>query len=218
MAFQKYSRMDQSLFTRFVRLGIPYIELNAQGRRYRDLGDLSYMNKATIFRGANAGFSYDYQLVDVPDYNGRGESVPSPWFYQNQEEAEYIVSVYMYMRLLGYPARNISILTIYNGQMHLICDVVNNQITTVDKFQGQQNDFVLLSLVRTRFVGHIRDVRRLIVAMSRARLGLYVFLPDKLALNLNERTSFTKRNVEDAGDPFLVGGIEDMNQIVTSFK
>jgi len=31
-AFQKYSKMDQSLFTRFVRLGVPYIELNAQGR------------------------------------------------------------------------------------------------------------------------------------------------------------------------------------------
>ncbi|KAK9230444.1 hypothetical protein WN944_023414 [Citrus x changshan-huyou] len=77
---------------KFVRLGIPYIEMNAQGRarpsiarlynwRYSDLGDLSYMNEAAIFRGANAGFSYDYQLVDVPDYNGRGESVPSPWFY-----------------------------------------------------------------------------------------------------------------------------------------
>lgn len=206
------------------------------------------MNEAIIL--ANAGFSYDYQLVDIPDYNGRGESVPSPWFYQNQEEAEYIVNVYMYMRLLGYPASNISILTTYNGQMHLICDVVNkqctpysfigspSQITTVDKFQGQQNDFVLLSLICTRFVGHIRDVRRLAVAMSRARLGLYVFCrrslfeqcyelqpifwlllqrPNKLALNLNERTSFTKRNVEDAGDPFLVGGIEDMNRIVTSF-
>jgi len=34
---------------------------------------------------------------------------------------------------------------------------------------------VLLSLVRTKTVGHLRDVRRLIVAMSRARLGLYVF-------------------------------------------
>ena len=139
------------------------------------------------FPWGNAGFSYDYQLVDVPDYNGRGESVPSPWFYQNQEEAEYIVSVYIYMRLLVYPASNISILTTYNDQMHLIRDVVNkrcapysfiglpSQITTVNKFQGQQNDFVLLSLVRTRFVGHIRDVRRLVVAMSRARLGLYVF-------------------------------------------
>eukprot|EP00456_Euglypha_rotunda_P060749 TRINITY_DN5083_c0_g1_i7.p1 TRINITY_DN5083_c0_g1~~TRINITY_DN5083_c0_g1_i7.p1 ORF type:complete len:336 (-),score=51.94 TRINITY_DN5083_c0_g1_i7:22-933(-) len=29
-AFQKYSHMDQSLFTRFVRLGMPYIQLNAQ--------------------------------------------------------------------------------------------------------------------------------------------------------------------------------------------
>jgi len=34
---------------------------------------------------------------------------------------------------------------------------------------------VLLSLVRTKAVGHFRDVRRLVVALSRARLGLYVF-------------------------------------------
>jgi hypothetical protein len=34
---------------------------------------------------------------------------------------------------------------------------------------------ILLSLVRSKAVGHLRDVRRLVVAMSRARLGLYVF-------------------------------------------
>ena len=45
----------------------------------------------------------------------------------------------------------------------------------MDKYQGQQNDYILLSLVRSRAVGHVRDVRRLVVAMSRARLGLYVF-------------------------------------------
>ena len=39
-------------------------------------------------------------------------------------------------------------------------------ISTVDRFQGQQNDYILLSLVRTRSVGHLRDVRRLIVAVS----------------------------------------------------
>lgn len=32
-----------------------------------------------------------------------------------------------------------------------------------------------VSLVRTQHVGHLRDVRRLVVTMSRARLGLYVF-------------------------------------------
>ena len=45
----------------------------------------------------------------------------------------------------------------------------------MDKYQGQQNDYVLLSLVRTRSVGHMRDIRRMVVALSRARLGLYVF-------------------------------------------
>ncbi|KAH9608634.1 hypothetical protein KSS87_011141 [Heliosperma pusillum] len=260
MAFQKYSHMDQSLFTRFVRLGIPYIELNAQGRarpsiaklynwRYRELGDLFSVKQGSIFQRANAGFSYDYQLVDVPDYHGKGESAPSPWFYQNEGEAEYIVSVYIYMRLLGYPANKISILTTYNGQKLLIRDVISrrcvpydfigppNKVATVDKFQGQQNDFILLSLVRTRFVGHLRDVRRLVVAMSRARLGLYVFCrrslfeqcyelqptfqrllqrPDQLALNLSEYVTNTDRHVEETGPVYLVSGVEEMGNIVNS--
>ncbi|KAK7310334.1 hypothetical protein RJT34_07787 [Clitoria ternatea] len=261
MAFQKYSHMDQSLFTRFVRLGIPYIELNAQGRarpsiaqlynwRYRDLGDLPYLKEEVVFNRANAGFAYDYQLVDVADYLGKGETTPSPWFYQNEGEAEYIVSVYIYMRLLGYPANKISILTTYNGQKLLIRDVISrrcvpydfigppSKVATVDKFQGQQNDFILLSLVRTRFVGHLRDVRRLVVAMSRARLGLYIFCrrslfeqcyelqptfqlllkrPDRLALNVSEITSYTERSVEDPGPRnhiHLVSGIEEMGSII----
>ena len=120
-------------------------------------------------------------------FSGVGESQPSPFFYQNLAEAEFITAVFMYMRLLGYPAKNISVLTTYNGQKHLIRDVMRarcasnpligwpHKIATVDKYQGQQNDFILLSLVRTYNVGHLRDVRRLIVAMSRARLGLYIF-------------------------------------------
>ena len=32
MAFQKFSNMEQSLFTRFVRLGVPTVQLDAQGR------------------------------------------------------------------------------------------------------------------------------------------------------------------------------------------
>lgn len=83
-------------------------------------------------------------------------------------------------------------------------------------------------------MGHLRDVRRLVVAMSRARLGLYVFCrrslfeqcyelqptfrlllqrPDKLALNLNENTLYTDRNVDDIGDPYLVSDNEHMSCI-----
>lgn len=66
------------------------------------------------------------------------------------------------------------------------------QITTVDKYQGQQNDYILLSLVRTKTVGHIRDVRRLVVAVSRARLGLYMFARVSLFQNCFELSSTFK--------------------------
>lgn len=33
---------------------------------------------------------------------------------------------------------------------------------------------IILSLVRTRSIGYLRDIRRLTVALSRARLGLYI--------------------------------------------
>lgn len=139
------------------------------------------------YNKGNAGFVHDFQLINVEDFNGTGESEPNPFFYQNLAEAEYVVAVFMYMRLIGYPAEKISILTTYNGQKHLIRDVINSRcgdnplighpykVTTVDKYQGQQNDYILVSLVRTKAVGHLRDVRRLIVAVSRARLGLYIF-------------------------------------------
>ncbi|XP_076284506.1 RNA helicase aquarius isoform X1 [Lasioglossum baleicum] len=211
MAFQKYSNMEQSLFARFVRLGVPTVDLDGQGRarpsicnlynwRYKKLGNLLHVERSPEYLVANAGFLYDFQLINVEDFNGVGESEPSAYFYQNLAEAEYCVAVFMYMRLLGYPADKISILTTYNGQKHLIRDVINircasnpligrpNKVTTVDKYQGQQNDYILLSLVKTRAVGHLRDARRLVVAMSRARLGLYVFARVSLFKNCFELT------------------------------
>lgn len=169
-----------------------------------DLKDLPHVAERADFQRANPGFVNPMQLIDVEDFQGVGEVIPSPHFVQNLGEAEYVVAVYMYMRLLGYPAEKITLLTTYNGQKALIRDVVKArclshplfgaphmvralfavavlasligfQIETVDKYQGSQNDYVLLSLVRTRSVGFLRDIRRLIVAMSRARLGLYVF-------------------------------------------
>ncbi|ETO10995.1 hypothetical protein RFI_26379, partial [Reticulomyxa filosa] len=197
-AFQNYSKLDQSLFARFVRLGVSTYTLNMQGRcrpsiaslfswKYPHLGHLTNVTTDSIYLRANSGFLFDYQIIHVDDYHGRGETQPTPYFYQNLGEAEYIAHVYMYMRLLGYPSHQISVLTTYNGQKHLLRDVFNRRcrddplfglphsITTVDQYQGQQNHFVLLSLVRTKNVGHIRDIRRLVVALSRAKFGLYIF-------------------------------------------
>lgn len=54
-------------------------------------------------------------------------------------------------------------------------------VTTIDSYQGQYNDYVLVSLVRTTKLGYLADIRRrLISAMSRAKLGLYVFYRKEL--------------------------------------
>jgi intron-binding protein aquarius len=259
VAFQKYSHMDQSLFTRFIRLGTPAIQLNSQGRarpsiarlyswRYGELGNMPCVFDGP-YRLANAGFAYEAQFVDVPEMEGRGESEPTPHFVQNLAEAEYVASLFQYMRLLGYPASRISILTTYRGQKHLLRDVVARRcaahplfgspatITTVDKYQGQQNDYVLLSLVRTRVVGHLRDVRRLVVAMSRARLGLYVFgcrslfeqcaelqpalgqllsQPAQLVIVPTEEHPTQREAGSPAASMVEVSGVEGLNSLVTA--
>lgn len=93
MAFQKYSNMEQSLFTRFVRLGVPTVDLDAQGRsrqslctlyrwRYQNLGDLPHVLGQPEYVSANSGFAFDHQLINVENFNGVGESEPIPHFYQ----------------------------------------------------------------------------------------------------------------------------------------
>lgn len=163
LAFRHYANLEQSLFSRLVRLGVPTINLDQQGRarpsladlyrwRYPGLVDLPDVQTNPTFLAANAGFRYDYQFINVPDYRGRGESEPSPHFIQNLGEAEYAVALFQYMRLLGYPASKISILTTYAGQRALIRDVLEFRcrkspifglpkiLTTVDRYQGEQND------------------------------------------------------------------------------
>merc|ERR1740117_1035124 len=253
-AFQKYGHLDQSLYARFVRLRTPTSDLDLQGRaraeiadlyswRYRNLGNLTNVETEDRYIHSNLGFSYNFQFINVEDFEGQGESTPQLHFYQNLGEAEYCVAMFMYMRLLGYPAEKISILTTYNGQKALIRDVVRqrcewnplfgqpSKITTVDKFQGQQNDFIIVSLVRTAHVGHLRDVRRLIVTMSRAKLGLYVFgrfsifencfeltpvfsrfakRPQSLHLEVGETEDSKPRAKGEPGNPTVVRDVQHM--------
>lgn len=280
LAFRQYANLEQSLFLRLVRLGVPTIMLDQQGRarpslaglyrwRYPKLDNLPAVESSPEFQRANAGFRFDYQFINVPDYKGRGEMEPTPHFIQNLGEAEYTVALYMYMRLLGYPASKISILTTYAGQKALIRDVLSHRcaknrlfgmpriVTTVDKYQGEQNDCkysrfrkchqsssldrkltffsdVILSLVRTARVGYLRDIRRLTVALSRARLGLYVLgrrevfeasyelkpafdillqRPDKLALVTNEMFP-TSRALVDEVEATEMEGVEHLGQYV----
>ena len=163
LAFRHYANLEQSLFSRLVRLGVPTVMLDQQGRarpsiaslyqwRYPRLENLADVQNRDEFLKANPGFRYEYQFINVPDYKGKGEAEPTPHFIQNLGEAEYAVAIYQYMRLLGYPAEKITILTTYAGQRALIRDVLGHRcakhpvfglpkaVATVDKYQGEQND------------------------------------------------------------------------------
>lgn len=75
ITFQKFSNMEQSLFTRLVRLGVPTIDLDAQGRarpsichlynwRYKKLGNLSHVLSLDEYQHSNSGISLCLEILE----------------------------------------------------------------------------------------------------------------------------------------------------------
>ena len=51
-------------------------------------------------------------------------------------------------------------------------------VTTVDSYQGEENDIIILSLVRSNNhgnIGFLYEPNRVCVALSRAKLGMFIF-------------------------------------------
>ena len=76
----------------------------------------------------------------------------------NVEEAELIVKFFAYLVLNGTEPADITVLTFYNGQRKLILRKLREhpemmghafKVVTVDSYQGEENEVVLLSLVRS---------------------------------------------------------------------
>ena len=106
----------------------------------------------------------------------------------NTMEAQMVVQFFDYLVLNGVDATKITILTFYNGQRKQILRNLKAhsnlrvypgiQVVTVDSYQGEENDIVLLSLVRSnnkRSIGFLSSENRACVALSRAKRGLYIF-------------------------------------------
>ncbi|KAG0633910.1 P-loop containing nucleoside triphosphate hydrolase protein [Tuber brumale] len=105
----------------------------------------------------------------------------------NTEEAAMIVGFIQHLVLNKTRPEKITVLTFYGGQKHEITKRVrknhnlkscNLRITTVDSYQGEENDVIILSLVRSNpqgNVGFLNVQNRICVALSRAQLGFYIF-------------------------------------------
>lgn len=103
---------------------------------------------------------------------------------KNKFEAKFLIGMCKYLISRGYSAQEITILTTYNGQMQQLFNERKQydqlrkvRITVVDNFQGEDNKIILLSLVRSNTsnsVGYMAFKNRICVALSRAKVGLYV--------------------------------------------
>ncbi len=98
-----------------------------------------------------------------------------------------LVSFFVYLNHNGISSKDITVLTFYNGQRKLILRKLRElpmlrgerfKVVTVDSYQGEENDVVLLSLVRSnehRRIGFLGNENRVCVAFSRAQRGFYIF-------------------------------------------
>ncbi|MBI4063070.1 MAG: AAA family ATPase [Elusimicrobia bacterium] len=99
---------------------------------------------------------------------------------ENKGEAELAVHLYRQLRQAGVQSRQIGILTPYVAQARLLKSLVREpglEIGSVDGFQGREKEAVILSLVRSNEkseVGFLGDIRRMNVAMTRARRLLII--------------------------------------------
>ncbi|XP_052081593.1 NFX1-type zinc finger-containing protein 1-like [Mytilus californianus] len=144
--------------------------------------------------------------------------------HKNEFEAMFICKLYRYLRMQGYPSSKITVLSTYSDQVRLLCNMIKIEdknisrkdevvncpgilsrddepsvrITTVDNFQGEENDIILLSLVRRNMeneIGYLSEANRVCVALSRAKIGLYVVGNFEL---LRSRSELWKNIVNDA--------------------
>lgn len=103
----------------------------------------------------------------------------------NEQEAGMIVGLVAHLMYNGVDEQKITVLTFYNGQRKRILADLRRalegykfNVVTVDSYQGEENDVVILSLVRSNEnnqIGFLNVDNRVCVALSRARCGFYIF-------------------------------------------
>lgn len=128
------------------------------------------------------------QNLFLINHNHPEESFVEGSSKQNKFEAEYILALAYFLIKQGYEKSQITILVMYLGQRSLISRMLKASphnkflqgihINVTDSFQGEENDIILLSLVRSNnrnnTIGFLKIHNRICVALSRARCAMYI--------------------------------------------
>jgi helicase required for RNAi-mediated heterochromatin assembly 1 len=189
--------LNLSLFERLVWNDVAFDTLTRQRRMIPEIRQLLY----PIYQDTLKDHKSVKDLDNRPPVEGMGgnnsfffchewrESRDINMSAFNPMEAQMLVQFLDYLVLNGNDATKITVLTFYNGQRKEIIRRVrvhpnlreilpDIQVMTVDSYQGEENDIVLLSLVRSNHkhsIGFLSSENRACVALSRAKRGFYIF-------------------------------------------
>lgn len=132
-----------------------------------------------------------FDFIDTAGCGFTEEQNPETLSIENKEEAQLMLK-YLKMVLDQYDSRNDEVLTVgiispYKQQTELLTRMIADEewksmrhriaVKTVDGFQGQERDIICISLVRSNDegeIGFLADVRRMNVALTRAKRKLIV--------------------------------------------
>lgn len=92
----------------------------------------------------------------------------------NVEEAEKVLEIVSKLQKYEIP---VSVITPYDAQVKYISKMLNTDkidVKSVDGFQGRENEVIVISFVRTSKMGFLKDLKRLNVAVTRAKRKLIV--------------------------------------------
>lgn len=194
-----YSR---SLFERFQQAGCPTMLLSVQYRMHPQIRDFPsrYFYQGRLSDSESVANLPDeiyykdsllkpYVFYDIT--HGRESHRGGSVSYQNMHEAQFCLRMYEHLqktlKSLGLGKVSIGIITPYKLQLKCLQrefdGVLNSEegkdlyINTVDAFQGQERDVIIMSCVRAsnHGVGFVADIRRMNVALTRARRALWVW-------------------------------------------
>ena len=187
---EKEYNFNVSLFERLINNNMSLVTLTTQHRMRPEIAALIHPHiYAVLHNSSNVekyehikGIGKDLFLIDhsVFEDNIAGDDMYS---HVNAHEAKYIVGLCHYLLKQGYMPCRITILTMYRGQVLEMkrkmkrADFEGVRVAVVDDYQGEENDIVLLSLVRSnaeRNIGFLNSSNRICVSLSRAKMGFYI--------------------------------------------
>ncbi|CAI8041390.1 NFX1-type zinc finger-containing protein 1 [Geodia barretti] len=186
----KYN-LSISLFERLVRKQMSQATLEIQHRMRPEIAQLvcphvyeKLLNHESVQKYPDIrGISKNMFFVHHSEPESENPNLLS---YQNEFEANYIVGLCAHLLRLGYSPSQVTILTPYVGQLLLLRDKMPKsefcgvRVTAIDNFQGEENDIIVFSMVRSTnpnsnrtTIGFVKEDNRVCVSLSRAKHGFY---------------------------------------------